>query len=75
MKTQLLDDYMVRLAAPAGVYLVGWFDKAKWDAGDGRRARTPDLTLAEAQSTLDAQAAAQPAAFTVQAVVLDCHAP
>jgi len=75
MTTQLVDDYMVRLAAPAGIYLVGWFDKRKWDAGDARRARTPDLTFNEVQSALDAQAAAQPGAFTVQAVVLDCHAP
>jgi hypothetical protein len=75
MKTQLVDDYMARRAAPAGVYLVGWFDKAKWDASDPRRARTPDLTLNEVQSALDAQAAAQSAAFTVDAVVLDCHAP
>jgi hypothetical protein len=75
MTTQLVNDYMIRLATPAGIYLVGWFDKPKWDAGDARRARTPDLRLAEAQATFDAQAAAQPAAFMVQAVVLDCHAP
>ena len=75
MTTQLVDDYMVRLAAPAGIYLVGWFDKPNWDPSDARRARTPDLTFNEAQATLDAQAAAQPAAFILEAVVLDCHAP
>ena len=75
MKTQLVDDYMVRLAAPAGIYLVGWFDKAKWDLTDLRRSRTPNLSYGEAQSEFDAQAAAQPAAFIVRAVVLDCHAP
>ena len=29
MKSQLVDDYLVRLAAPVGIYLVGWFDKKK----------------------------------------------
>jgi hypothetical protein len=26
------------LRAPVGIYLVGWFDKDKWDTDDGRRA-------------------------------------
>lgn len=75
MQTQLVEDYLVRLATSAGIYLVGWFDKPKWDPTDSRRTRTPDWTHDEAQSQLDAQAAAQPEAFIVRAVVLDCHAP
>jgi hypothetical protein len=75
MQTQLVEDYLARLAASAGIYLVGWFDKAKWDLSDSRRARTPAWSRDEAQSQLDAQAAAQPEAFIVRAVVLDCHAP
>lgn len=75
MQTQLVEDYLVKLAAPAGIYLVGWFDKPKWDPTDSRRARTPDRNLADIQTQLDAQAMAQPAAFIVRAVVLDCHAP
>jgi hypothetical protein len=75
MQTQLVEDYLARLAASAGIYLVGWFDKAKWDLSDSRRARTPAWSRDEAQSKLDAQAAAQPPAFIVRAVVLDCHAP
>jgi hypothetical protein len=44
MKTQLIDDYLARLAAPVGIYLVGCFDKPKWDPGDYRRGRTPEWT-------------------------------
>jgi hypothetical protein len=75
MKTQLVDDYLVRLAAPVGIYLVGWFDKTKWDSEDYRRGRTPDWTLGEAQSRLDQEATGLPPAFIVRPVVLDCHAP
>jgi hypothetical protein len=74
MQTQLVEDYLVRLAAPAGVYLVGWFDKQRWDPRDSRRTRTPNLSYIDAQAEFDIQAAAQPPAFIVRAVVLDCHA-
>jgi hypothetical protein len=69
------DDYMVTLRAPVGIYLVGWFDKVKWDSGDGRRRQAPDLSLQEAQSRLDGEAAAIPGGYLVRAVVVDCHAP
>ena len=75
IKTQLVDDYLIRLAAPVGIYLVGWFDKTKWDPTDYRRGRTPDWTLDEAQSLLDQQAAGLPQAFIVRSIVLDCRAP
>jgi hypothetical protein len=75
MRTQLVENYLVRLATPAGIYLVGWFDKLKWDPRDSRRTRTPDWSPDEAQSNLDTQAASQVSAFIVRAVVLDCHAP
>ena len=75
MQTQLVENYLVRLAAPTGIYLVGWFDKPKWDLTDSRRTRTPDWSRDQAQLQLDAQAAAQSPAFIVRAVVLDCHAP
>lgn len=74
LKDQLYEDYLVRLRAPVGIYLVGWFDKGKWDADDGRRAATPNSTIREVQTQLDAQADAIPAGFVVRAVVLDCHA-
>jgi hypothetical protein len=75
MKSQLVDDYLVRLAAPVGIYLVGWFDKTKWDPADYRRGRAPEWTLSEAQSRFDQEATGLPPAFIVRPVVLDCHAP
>jgi hypothetical protein len=74
LKDQLYEEYLVRLRAPVGIYLVGWFDKVKWDTGDSRRAATPNATIHEVQTQLDAQADAIPAGFLVRAVVLDCHA-
>ncbi|MDE2184652.1 MAG: hypothetical protein KGJ78_16655 [Alphaproteobacteria bacterium] len=75
LKDQLHDDYLVRLTAPVGIYLVGWFDKAKWDAKDGRKAATPNISLEDAQQRLDDQARAIPAGSIVRAVVVDCRLP
>ena len=75
MKAQLVDDYLMRLAAPVGIYLVGWFDKLKWDAADYRRGDTPDWSIKQAQDHLNEQAGSISKAFIVKAVVLDCHAP
>ena len=75
MRAQLVDDYLVKLAAPVGIYLVGWFDKKKWDPRDYRKKETADWTTHEAQLHFDEQAAVMPKAFIVSAVVLDCHAP
>lgn len=74
LKGQLYEEYLVRLRAPVGIYLVGWFDKDKWDAADGRKAATPNATIHHVQTQLDAQADAIPAGFLVRAFVLDCHA-
>jgi hypothetical protein len=75
LKDQLYKDYLVPLGAPIGIYLVGWFDKPRWDQSDRRRAKAPDMSIGVAQSQLDAQAAALPEGFTIRAVVLDCHLP
>jgi predicted NACHT family NTPase len=75
LKDQLYNDYMLKIHAPVGIYLVGWFDKAKWDSNDRRRRDAPDCTLREAQCRLDDQAAMIPAGFLVRSVVVDCHAP
>ena len=75
LKDQLYGDYMVTLRAPVGIYLVGWFDKRKWDPRDRRRSQAPDLSPQEAQSRLDDQAAAIPQGYLIRAVVIDCHAP
>jgi hypothetical protein len=72
---QLFGDYMARLSAPVGVYLVGWFDKNKWDAADNRRRTAPDIKLQAAQERLDYEASAIPAGYTVRPVVIDCHLP
>ena len=75
LNDQLYADYMVTLRAPVGIYLVGWFDKRKWDPDDRRRRQAPDLSIAEAQQRLDAEAALIPQGYLVKAVVIDCHAP
>jgi hypothetical protein len=75
LNDQLYADYMMTLRAPVGIYLVGWFDKAKWDPDDRRRRQAPDLSIADAQQRLDAQAAVIPQGYLVKAVVIDCHAP
>lgn len=75
LKNQLFGEYMTRLSAPVGIYLVGWFNKDKWDPADTRRHTTPDISLEDAQKRLDYEAAAIPSGFVVQAVVVDCHLP
>jgi hypothetical protein len=75
MEAQLVQDYLVRLASPLGIYLVGWFDKPKWDNTDSRKGRTSIGSLEETQRRLDEKAAALTEVFIVKAVVLDCHAP
>lgn len=56
MESQLVDDYLPAAHASTGIYLVGWFDPAKWDPSDPRRksaeAQSPDTLRA----ALEAQA-------------------
>jgi hypothetical protein len=75
LEEQLFRDYMIRLRAQAGIYLVGWFDTEKWDPEDSRRGRVPKITMVEAKQRLDRQAAALPEGFVVRPVVLECHVP
>lgn len=75
LEAQLVQDYMVNLGAPVGVFLVGWFDKTHWDETDGRRTRTPQRPISEVQAQLDQQAAAVAKGFQVRAMVLDIRAP
>ena len=75
MQTQLKDDYLKRLGAPIGIYMVGWFDKPKWDPADRRKSKSPSWDVAKAQQRLDEQASGLSVGFMVRAVVLDCHAP
>ena len=75
LEAQLFRDYMLRLPAQAGIYLVGWFDTAKWDPEDGRRDRVPKMPIAEVRAQLDRQSAALPEGFMVRTVILECQAP
>ena len=74
IETQLRDDYLKRLGAPVGIYLVGWFDKAKWDESDNRRKRVRSIDLGEARHLLDQKAAELSKGYIIRAMVLDCHA-
>jgi hypothetical protein len=75
LEQQLFREYMIRLRAQAGIYLVGWFESAKWDTEDGRRDRVPKITIEDAKRQLNAQGAALPEGFVVRPVVLECHVP
>ena len=39
---------------PVGIYLVGWFDPAKWDPADSRRDRVPKETVESVRWQLEA---------------------
>jgi hypothetical protein len=75
LEEQLFRDYMIRLRALTGIYLVGWFDAEKWDPEDSRRDRVPKIPIDEAKAQLDKQAAALPDGFIVRPVILECHVP
>ena len=75
IESQLRDDYLKRLGAPLGIYLVGWFDKAKWDVSDNRRKRAPAMGIVETRRLLDEKAAELSEGYNIRAIVLDCQAP
>ena len=67
LEEQLVRDYMVKLQAPVGIYLVAWFDKAQWDGTDWRRGKVPRATIDQVRGRLNKQAAAAPIGFQVRA--------
>lgn len=75
LETQLVQDYMVQLRAPVGIYLVGWFDLANWYHEDGRRKRVPKRTVENVRHLLEQQATAVPEGFLVRAVVMEIATP
>lgn len=75
LEEQLVRDYMIRLQASVGIYLVGWFDKTQWDGTDSRRRKVPPVTIDQVRDRLNQQAAAAPNGFQVRAVVLEIKAP
>jgi hypothetical protein len=75
LEAQLFRDYMVRLRAPAGVYLVAWFETDKWDPSDSRRKAALKLSLDGATAELERQAKALTSGIIVRPVVIECRAP
>ena len=74
IETQLRNDYLARLGAPLGIYLVGWFDAPKWDDKDHRKKRAPSVDLGEMRRHFNEKSAELSKGFIIRAVVLDCHA-
>jgi hypothetical protein len=75
LEAQLFRNYMVRLQAQAGVYLVGWFQTDKWDKKDRRRSRVPKMTIEEAAQKLEHQASELPEGFVVHPMIVECRVP
>jgi len=78
MKDQLAERYMDSNASNHGLYVVGWYESAKWDEQDWRRTavRQTKMNLAEAKATFDRQAAMlSTSRRTLRAFVLDLHLP
>jgi predicted NACHT family NTPase len=72
MKDQLCNRYLAENPCRNGLYLVGWFTCAQWDPDDGRKERTPKITIKEAQRLFDDQAAGlSQGELRVRAVVLN----
>jgi hypothetical protein len=75
LEAQLVREYMVRLRAQAGVYLVGWFEADKWDSSDGRRKTVPKMSVDDVRAKLEGQAAGLPEGIIVRPVVVECRTP
>jgi hypothetical protein len=75
LEAQLVCEYMVRLRAQAGVFLVGWFETDKWDPTDGRRRTIPKMSIDDVRAKLEGQAAGLPEGIIVRPVVVECRAP
>ena len=74
MESQLRDNYLQRLGASLGIYLVAWFDSESWDDNDrARRAKGTAVPFEELRARLEAQAVAASKGCTIKAVVLDCR--
>ena len=57
MQSQLRDRYLKDNSCKNGIYLVGWFACERWRDEDGRKDDCPKLSVAEAQSQFEQQAA------------------
>lgn len=75
LEAQLVREYIVRLRAQAGVYLIGWFEADKWDPTDGRRKTVPKMSVDNVRAKLESQAANLPEGIIVRPVVIACRTP
>jgi hypothetical protein len=73
MQNQLVRDYLSTPDCRDGIYLVCWFDTARWDAEDYRRGQVPKWTIEEARAFFANQASDSSASDRlVASFVLDC---
>ena len=75
LKEQLFRDYMIKLRAPIGIYLVPWFEMEHWDKQDSRRRQVPKIPMDEARRQLEQQATGLPEGFFVSPFVFECRIP
>jgi hypothetical protein len=76
IQTQLVGRYLKDSASHHGLYLVAWFDPAKWDRTDSRQKTVPKMTPAQLQDALSAKAVTlSTAPLKVQALVLNAGSP
>ncbi|MEY9463870.1 NACHT domain-containing protein [Bradyrhizobium ottawaense] len=75
LEAQLFREYMVRLRAQAGVFLVGWFETDNWDPADGRRRAVPKISIGDVRARLEGQAAGLPNGIVIRPIVIECRTP
>ena len=74
MQGQLVKDYLSTPDCRDGIYLVCWFDTARWDAEDYRRGQVPKWTTEEARTFFSNQAQQLSGSDRlVLSFVLDCN--
>lgn len=56
MESQLVKRYLQENQCQHGIYLVGWYGSAKWDASDNRKARAERRGISATRTLLEAQA-------------------
>jgi len=73
METQLVERYMADTRCQHGIYLVGWFDSAKWIKGDSRKAKAQKKDMESVRVKLHEQAERlSDGTRVVRSVILDC---
>jgi predicted NACHT family NTPase len=70
MEGQLVGRYLTNHQCPNGIYLVGWFNCERWDAGDYRKSDAPAYHFADARERFQQQAAALAQAGSIPGLIL-----